>query len=151
MPCLSIPYNPRIGPLIQLAIWPPGYAPPSAMVPGTAPLQVSLYTALIDTGASNTCISAKVIADLGLSPSGKVAVGGVHGSQATNGYQFQVAIVFIQGPPSATGAVLTNAHVTPVSGVEFIPSGAFDVLLGRDVICMGSFTMTFDGHATLCL
>jgi hypothetical protein len=111
--------------------------------------QVTLYTALIDTGASHTSISAKVISDLGLSPAGKVPVGGVHGSQPTNSYLFQVGILFMQSQ-AVTGAVLANAHITPVTGVEFIPSGNFDVLLGRDVLCLGSFSMTWDGHASLC-
>lgn len=116
-----------------------------------APVNVSLYTALADSGASHTCISAKVISDLNLQPIGKVPVGGVHGSQMTNGYQFQVAIMFIQGQPNASGTVLTSAHVTAVSGVEFIPNGPFDVLLGRDVLCQGLFSMSFDGRAVLCL
>ena len=38
-----------------------------------------------------------------------------------------------------------------VNGIEFIPLPGFDVLLGRDILCQGTFVMSFDGHATLCL
>jgi predicted aspartyl protease len=109
-----------------------------------------MYMALIDTGASCTCISAKVIRDLGLNPIGKQPVGGVHGSQATNAYQFLTGIVF---PQSVSAAGIMNATVMtfPVTGVEFVPPGAFDVLLGRDIICQGHFSMSFSGQAVLCL
>jgi hypothetical protein len=151
MPCLSIRYNPSVGPLLQLAIWPSGYAPPNT--PGAPPSHVSLYMALIDTGASHTCISAKVISDLTLSPMGKMPVGGVHGSQPANQYQFQVALIFPQSStvPTASGAVAASVHVTPVTGIEFVPNGPFDVLLGRDVICQGSFSMSLDNHAIFCV
>jgi hypothetical protein len=95
-------------------------------------------------------VSAKVISDVGLQPGGKLPVGGVHGSQPTNSYQFQVIIIFVQGQ-AATGAMTANVHATSVTGVEFIPAGNFDVLLGRDILCQGSFSMTWDGHAVICL
>jgi predicted aspartyl protease len=50
--------------------------------------------ALIDTGASSTCLTAKVINQVGLSPIGKQPVGGVHGQRPTNIYNFQVGIPF---------------------------------------------------------
>jgi len=88
--------------------------------------------ALIDTGASCTCVSAKVIQDLSLAPIGKQPVGGVHGHQPTNLYQFQVVIVFPQSQ-LASGLMNANLSFHPVSGAEFVPPtpGIFDVLLGR--------------------
>ncbi len=147
MPCLSIPFNPKVGPLIQIAVFPPGSAPP-VQAGGPNPLGLALYFALIDTGASHTCISTKVIKETGLQPTGKLMVGGVHGNQATNSYQFQVGLMFPHGQ-SPTGAVLANIAAFPVSGMEFISGGTFDVLLGRDILCQGSFVMSFDGHAML--
>jgi hypothetical protein len=37
----------------------------------------------------------------------------------------------------------------PVIGVEFMPQpgSGFDMLLGRDILCRGVFSMSFDGHA----
>lgn len=96
MPCLAIPFTPDIGPVFQLAIWKPGFQPslPTAGSQNVNP--IVLYAALADTGASCTCLTAKVIADVGLTPIGKQNVGGVHGQKLTNQYQFQVAILFPQ-------------------------------------------------------
>jgi hypothetical protein len=110
---------------------------------------MKMYMALIDTGASCTCISNKVIKDLGLTPSGKEQTFGVHGIGATNSYQFQIGLMFPQGQ-HPSGAVQASIAATPVNGIEFIPpGGGFDVLLGRDIICTGAFSMSFDGHAIL--
>jgi hypothetical protein len=106
--------------------------------------------ALIDTGASCTCISAKVISDLSLAPMGKQPVGGVHGSRPTNAYQFQVGFVFPQSQTPG-GAVNANVMSFLVNGIECIPQPGFEVLLGRDVICSGAFTLSFDGYAVLSL
>ncbi len=120
--------------------------------PTTASTQVpNLYMALVDTGASCTCLSPKIVSDLALNPIGKQTVAGVHGRQAVNQYQFHVGILFGQGAPAPTGTV--NVQVVPIlaTGVEFAPSGNFDVLLGRDILCQGAFSMTFDGHAVFSL
>jgi len=49
------------------------------------------------------------------------------------------------------GRLSYTLAATPV--MEFAAgSGApFQMLLGRDVICQGSFNMTFDGHFTFCI
>jgi hypothetical protein len=148
MPCLSIQYNPKVGPVIQVFVWRPGFVP----TPGTAttPMQANAYNALIDTGASCSCVSDKVIKAEALVPSGKQSVSGLHGSQPTNAYRFQIAIPFVQGQ-HAGGAVAANLVAFQCNGVEFIPSPGADVLAGRDILCAGTFTMSFDGHATFCI
>lgn len=146
MPCLSIQYNPKIGPLARIAIWPPNFRPKGHS--SDDPLKMPFYMALIDTGASCTCISPKVIKDLNLPPIGKQLVGGVHGNNPTNLYQFQVVLAFPQSQ-QVSGVMRMNVLASLVSGVEFVSSGGFDVLLGRDIICTGSFSMSFDGHAVL--
>lgn len=151
MPCLAFAYNPAVGPLIQVAIFSFNFRPPP-IVPNQAPMALKLYSALIDTGASCTCVSQQVVSDLNLSPIGKQPVGGVHGTKAANQYQFQVGIVFGHQQINPTGSANTNFAVHPTVGVEFIPtSGVFDVLLGRDVICRGSLQLSFDGHGILSL
>ncbi len=150
MPCLSINYNPAVGPLLNLAIADPSVNPAAQGQNPAQALQLSHYMALIDTGASNTCISAKVISDLKLQPSGKMQVSGVHGAQATNLYQFKVIILF----PTAqmpTGLVQASAATFDINGSQFIAPTTFDVLLGRDVICKGNFTMAFDGHVSFSI
>jgi hypothetical protein len=147
MPSLSIQYNPKVGPLLQVAIFPIGFTPQTGAV---TPLNPTFYMSLIDTGASCTCITEKVIRDVGLSPVGKQQVGGVHGSGTTNAYQFQLGLIF----PTAqlpTGVVNVNLTLFPVNGIEFKSLGGFDVLLGRDILCQGAFSMSFDGHAILSI
>jgi hypothetical protein len=148
MPSLSIQFNPKVGPVVQVLIWKPGFVPPPQN-PGT-PMSVSGYNALIDTGASCSCVSAKVINAEGLVPSGKQQVGGVHGNQHTNAYRFQLMIPFVQAQ-GVSGAVTANIVGFNINGIEFIPPPNIDVLLGRDVLCTGAFSMSFDGHATLSL
>ena len=139
MPSLSISYVPAIGPLLQVAIF------PSGAILGAIP--PPFFMALIDTGASHTGVTSKVITQLSLAPSSKQPVGGVHGLQATNIYQFQVGLVFPTGYPTPGGLVNANVLQFPVMGAEFVSAGNFDVLLGRDILCMGVFSMSFDGHA----
>jgi predicted aspartyl protease len=55
-----------------------------------------MYMALVDTGASSSCISPRVVTDLGLQPFGKIPVSGVHGAVPTNVYQFVVGFVIPQ-------------------------------------------------------
>ena len=99
MPSLSM--NSRdCGPLISLAIMPVAFAPDLKATHEQNPVSLHHYMALIDTGASHTAISAKVISDLGLAPIGKQPVGGVHGQAPTNLYTFQVGLVFPQNSVS---------------------------------------------------
>ncbi len=144
VPSLSINYIPAVGPLLQVIV----LAPSAGTQPTIPPPS---FMALIDTGASHTAITSKVINQLNLNPIGKQPVGGVHGMQPTNLYSFQVGIPFPTGPVTAGGLVNANVVAFPVSGTEFISGGNFDVLLGRDVICQGVFTLSFDGHAILSI
>ena len=113
-------------------------------------MNANAYSALIDTGASCSCVSDKVIKAEGLLPSGKQQVGGVHGSQPTNAYRFQIAIPFVQSQ-HVGGTVAANVMAFNINGIEFIPLPNIDVLIGRDILCTGAFAMSFDGHATLSL
>lgn len=150
MPCLGFTYNPQVGPIIQVAIFPFGFNPASQVFNQPSP-PTQLYNALIDTGASCTCISPKICNDANLPPIGKQPVGGVHGTKAVNQYQFQVAVLFGASSVAPTGAASVNFVMYPVVGFEFAPPGPFDVLLGRDVLCQGHLAMSFDGHGIFCV
>lgn len=68
---------------------------------------------------------------------------------------------------SATQAVPVNVYLVDLllpfggmglgrAGVEVmefsaVGSNPFQILLGRDVICAGAFTISFDGHFSFCL
>jgi hypothetical protein len=153
MPSLSFQYNPNVGPLIPVSIWAPNFKPPSlAQASPGAALTMQQHTALIDTGASCTCVSRKVIQAAGLQPSGKQLATHAHGNAPTNAYQFQVVFTFPQAAPIPSGIMQAQIMVFPVNGIEFIPpSVLFDILLGRDVLCRGVFSMSFDGHAIFSL
>jgi predicted aspartyl protease len=145
MPCLSINYVLQVGPLLQISIEEPNFQ--AATTSHSNPANLKTYMALIDTGASCTAVSPKVISDLKLAPVSKQQISGVHGTHPTNLYQFQV-ILLIPQTQLPTGIVHANIFPFPVIGSEFMAPGAFDVLLGRDVLCRGVFNMSFDGHAS---
>jgi predicted aspartyl protease len=150
MPSLSFLFNHSAGSLIQVAVWPPGYRP-SFSTP-TSPVPAVMYMGLIDTGASCTCISPKIVQNLGLQPTGKQQLSHAQGSTATNTYQFQVAFIIPQGQ-APTGVMQAQALPIAINGLEFVPpqGAVFDLLLGRDILSKSVFSMTFNGWGTLSL
>ena len=118
---------------------------------------VKAVRALIDTGATTTCISKRLATDLKLDPIGKVQVHGVGGFVSHNSYLFFVAFPFavrpgVPLPPGlpapAPGHVTTQIHLLdkPLQGSEFDGGSAnFDVLLGMDVISTGSLVVQGNG------
>jgi hypothetical protein len=139
MPCLSGRFDPRIGPIINVGVLAPGSLTP---VSG-APAQITTFPALIDTGASSTCISPIVAQTIGLSPVGLQPM-----TSATHSVPVNVYLVDLVLPFGSTGFVVSGTQV-----MEFAQagSGPFQMLLGRDVLCQGTFTLSFDGHFTLAL
>ena len=62
---------------------------------------------------------------------------------------FRRAVDGVGEVPQATGFMSSQVEWTPVRGSFFDGSGSgFDVLIGRDILCQGVFTMSFDGHVT---
>ncbi|MGO8779114.1 MAG: hypothetical protein ACLQKK_09405, partial [Rhodomicrobium sp.] len=91
-----------------------------------------------------------LISDLSLNPTGKIPVIGVHGTTDTNTYQFNVGFMISQ-QQAPTGLMLGNVTLFPVFGTSFNNEGCnFDVLLGRDVICAGQFSLGFNGQLIFC-
>lgn len=133
MPCLSSSYDPGVGLLTNLAVVQTG-----ALTP-----QITLFPALMDTGASSTCISAQVAQTLKLQPTGKQSMVSATHAVPVNAYLVDLLFPF--------GNI---AHVqSGVTVLEFVPmlNSPFQILIGRDVICRGSLTVSFDGHFTFCL
>jgi hypothetical protein len=68
-------------------------------------------------------------------------------TSATHSVPANVYLVDLMLPFGALGHVIPSTQV-----MEFVAGNApFQMLLGRDVICKGSLTLTFDGHFTFCL
>jgi hypothetical protein len=108
-----------------------------------------MFTALIDTGAQVTMISTNVINTLGLRPLGKILISGV-GPQATyhNSFLFHVAFtmaVLSPGQVVAPGSLIPaiiHVNRNVIYGAEITSTGGrFDVLLGMDVISIGSLVV----------
>jgi Aspartyl protease len=151
MPCLSGNYNPAVGPLVQVSILRPEFALKAGGGSRAEMPSLDMFMALIDTGASTTCISRSVVDAVGLTPIGKTKMAGATGNGDVNQYAFGVGFLF-NARQEATGALSGSINMQLVNGCEFADHGfGFDVLLGRDIICKGSFTLSFDGHWLLSM
>jgi hypothetical protein len=108
------------------------------------PTSLPIFKALIDTGSQTTCISRDVALAIGINPLGKVPIRGVAGVSYHNYYLFKVGFPF--GGSGNDGSV-TSLHIAsaPIEGVEMTVGGAFDVLLGMDIIGLGSLKVDGDG------
>jgi hypothetical protein len=120
----------------------------SAVLPDGGQVGPHMFEGLFDTGASTTCISARVVNDVALNPTGIIEMMGTTGRKTVNEYFFGLGFV-VGEVPQTTGFVSSQVEWTPVRGSFFEGSGSgFDVLIGRDILCQGVFTMSFDGHVT---
>ena len=152
MPCVTLKFDPAIGPIAQV-----GFGPPASIkslglsqAAAAAAPTVKVYPALVDTGASITCISAQIAQSEGLVLAGKRSVSSATQTVAVNAYMADVILAF--GVPSA--GTPAQAFVTPnVTVMEFISNSPhYQVLLGRDVLCRGHFVMTgYDRRFTICI
>lgn len=116
----------------------------SQAVPNPVPI-----FALIDTGASNTCVDPSVLAQLDLTPTGQVSVNTPStGSAPVVTDQYDVSI-FIPGALE-THPPLTRQNVGVILS-ELVPQG-IHALIGRDVLaeCLltyngpsGTFTLSY--------
>ena len=147
MPCISGTYDPKVGILLQVKLFPGGAVQAVHRQARTTRDEQAQLTgagaqALIDTGASQTSISQQLAAHLNIPPRGKIKVQGAAGAMPVNSYHVDLMLSF--GPQSI---------VTPGLDVcEFDPGSApFQVLIGRDILCRGVLTMDFDGHFTFSL
>ena len=141
MPCIAGSFNPRVGPTLQVAVVGVDLAQSAASA-----ATLHTFNALIDTGASSTCVSQKVVTDVGLAPTGKVRMASATGMSSVDQFAFGVGFIL----PNAQEPTMGGLLVKQVSGCLFENNeAAIDVLLGRDVICRGAFHLSFDGHFTL--
>ena len=93
------------------------------------------FTLLWDTGATNSVITPKVVASLGLVPTGKITMTGVNSQTDSNTY-----IVDIILP--------NNLRVKDVVVSEGNIMGC-DILIGMDIIGIGDFSIANGNNKTL--
>jgi hypothetical protein len=136
MPCLSRGFEVRIGPLVQICISPPGTLPLSS------PHQISTVWALIDTGAEQTCIAPSVAAAAELGPIAMQRMRSATHAVDVNVYLVDL-LIRLESYVSYPGVQVAE-FPQPVAG------SSFEAILGRDILCRGSFFMVNDIY-TLCL
>jgi predicted aspartyl protease len=92
--------------------------------------QLQIVRALIDTGASGSCVDPAVLHDLGLTPTGTIQVitptTGANPVEC-NQYDVSVAIPAPNGTPFAMATVAVTEH-------EFLNAQGFHALIGRDIL-----------------
>lgn len=94
------------------------------------------YTAIWDTGATNSVITKKIAEELGLKPIGMTQSHTAGGLRDCNLYMIDVML--------PNGIQISTVQVTEA------PLVGFDVLIGMDIIGLGDFAVsTHDGDKTL--
>ena len=122
---------------VPVSSGPPGVSPPSNLPTGNLPTppiqQVCSVLALIDTGASNSCIDEGLAQQLNLPLINKIPVGGVGGSHILN--QYLCRLVIPQLNFSRAGAFI---------GVHLAQGGQMQqALIGRDFL--SQMILIYDG------
>ena len=109
--------------------------------------RLRLYAALVDTGASTTCIARPVADALSLQPIGRVDMHTAGGSVSVNTYDVHVALL-IGREKNPDGSVTDQfAALSNVRTLEFdAGESPYQALIGRDILRLGALTQSPDGH-----
>ena len=127
MPSLSGQFNPNAGVLLNIVVLPPGLYGHGAAIPSS----FLSFAALIDTGASVTCISRQVVQAVGLQSIGMTPM--LSATQTVPAHRYLIDLLL---PFGNAGLLQQGIHV-----MEFQVTGThpFQILLGRDILCRGVF------------
>ncbi len=90
---------------------------------------VAQFNAIWDTGATHSCITQRVVEELGLRPIGVTEVRGVHGVHKAETYLINILLP-------------NTVVVTDVIATKFDLGHEGDVLIGMDVIGLGDFAVS---------
>jgi Aspartyl protease len=148
MPCLSGRFQYPGGIIIPVVVLPVSAGAAGNIISGQV---LHTFTALMDTGATQTCITTKVVQDIGLTPKGKRGMISASHTVTVNTYLFSIGFPMGVAPDPRGTASGSMFIFHAIDGMELNASGTtFDVLLGMDVISRGSFKIDFDGHFSFC-
>ena len=89
------------------------------------------YSAIWDTGATNTGVTPRVVTECGLVPIGQTKVVGVHGEELSNVYLIDVYL--------PNSVIVREITASEVSGLT---SRFDDILIGMDIIGLGDFAVS---------
>lgn len=108
---------------------------------------LQVLKALIDTGAQGTSITLQAAEKLALEPTGIIRVHGFGGAKNHNCYLFKVGFVDLQESEFGLKSPVFHIVDTEIRGAEFDcgPDADFDVLLGMDVLSIGTLTVAHTG------
>ena len=105
--------------------------------------------ALVDTGASTTCIDPSILQALSLTPTGNIKmVTPSTGKTPVDIDQYDVSIMI----PAALNQIPFHLHTIPVACTDLVSSQGFHALIGRDILShclltyngsMAVFTLAF--------
>ena len=110
---------------------------------------LKLFKALIDTGASRTCISDRLVSLYRFAPTGDATMNHAWGSNHAYTYLFNM-FVPTRVEAGVRGESSGDVSMFTLEGLSFKATSDFDILIGRDFLCKGSLSLSFDGHFTLC-
>jgi predicted aspartyl protease len=96
---------------------------------------VDVY-ALVDTGASNTCVSKRLADRLNLEVIGDGMMDTAGGLYETNQYYIDLLM-------------RNNVSFTDIRAMEFTSNKMFDILIGMDILTLGDFAITNANHRTV--
>lgn len=118
----------QLQPLVEVSIGPP---------PGVAGSREACV-ALIDTGATRTCLTQSLIGKLNLEAKSKLLVASAtSGPERRRAYGYSLGLFCTTAEDSVkTLYVIEHEFVAP----WFTDNGNFDVLLGMDILCRGRLT-----------
>lgn len=135
--------------------WKPGLIWNVGFISGSvAPQQIAeqgglhVCPALVDTGATTTCIAKSVATALGLEPRGKAGMQTAGGAVDVNVYSVRMAFLFGEQSDSS-GKKIGKGEIinTVIQAPEFEPGeNTYQALIGRDILKMGVLSMSYDGH-----
>ncbi len=108
------------------------------------------FRSLLDTGAQSTCITRKVATTMDLSSIGMIPIGGVSGVQSHHAYLFQIGLFWDISILGNDGNSVSQSKLSilnkDITGAEIDSAiGEFEVLLGMDVISIGSLKIEGNG------
>ena len=105
---------------------------------GTQDRDPRAYSAIWDTGATNTCVTTRVVNECALTPITMADVTGIHGTERSNVYLIDVYLpnkVVVRGIQALEVAALAEKQD--------------DVLIGMDILVLGDFAVSnFQGKTT---
>lgn len=143
MPHFTLSLSPA-GPLVDALVLPSAARQDALKAAGEVlPAPVTIR-ALIDTGASNTCIDPSVLGTLGLTPTGQVLCSTPSsGATPHQADQYDIALVI----PAGTNQPPLVRATLPVMESHLLQSQGFHALIGRDVLegCI----LTYNGATRL--